>query len=59
MVDVVISAVGFMQIGDQFKIIAAIKEAGNIKRLLLSEFGNDIDRSCAVEPIAVNFQLKS
>lgn len=30
-VDVVISTVGFMQIGDQYKIIAAIKEAGNIK----------------------------
>ena len=30
-VDVVISAVGSQQIADQVKIIAAIKEAGNIK----------------------------
>ena len=30
-VDIVISAVGSQQIADQVKIIAAIKEAGNIK----------------------------
>jgi len=30
-VDVVISAIGSMQIADQTKIIAAIKEAGNVK----------------------------
>ena len=30
-VDIVISAVGSKQIADQVKIIAAIKEAGNIK----------------------------
>lgn len=30
-VDVVISTVGFMQLADQVKIIAAIKEAGNVK----------------------------
>lgn len=30
-VDVVISTVGHMQLGDQGKIIAAIKEAGNVK----------------------------
>lgn len=30
-VDVVISAVGYAQLADQMKIIAAIKEAGNIK----------------------------
>jgi hypothetical protein len=30
-VDVVISAVGNQQIDDQMKIVAAIKEAGNIK----------------------------
>jgi putative NADH-flavin reductase len=30
-VDIVISAVGSEQIADQVKIIAAIKEAGNIK----------------------------
>ena len=35
-VDVVISTVGFEQITDQVKIIAAIKEAGNIKVLALT-----------------------
>lgn len=30
-VDVVISTVGHTQLGDQVKIIAAIKEAGNVK----------------------------
>ena len=30
-VDVVISTVGYTQIADQTKIIAAIKEAGNVK----------------------------
>ncbi|KAG2724920.1 hypothetical protein I3760_01G041000 [Carya illinoinensis] len=58
-VDVVISAVGFQQLGDQVKIIAAIKEAGNIKRFLPSEFGMDVDRSNAVEPAASLFALKA
>ncbi|XP_068642632.1 phenylcoumaran benzylic ether reductase Betv6-like [Aristolochia californica] len=49
-VDVVISTVGTNQIPDQVKIIAAIKEAGNVKRFLPSEFGNDAVRSNAVEP---------
>jgi len=43
-VDVVISTVGHLQLADQVKIIAAIKEAGNIKRFFPSEFGNDVDR---------------
>ncbi|KAK6938848.1 NmrA-like domain [Dillenia turbinata] len=42
-VDVVISTVGTLQIADQVKLIAAIKEAGNIKRFLPSEFGADIE----------------
>ncbi|XVE66981.1 hypothetical protein DITRI_Ditri08aG0123600 [Diplodiscus trichospermus] len=49
-VDVVISTVGHPQIPDQDKIMAAIKEAGNIKRFLPAEFGNDVDRVHAVEP---------
>lgn len=36
-VDVVISTVGGLQIADQTKIIAAIKEAGNIKVRILFE----------------------
>ncbi|KAJ4794235.1 Isoflavone reductase-like protein [Rhynchospora pubera] len=58
-VDVVISTVGALQIADQTKIIAAIKEAGNIKRFLPSEFGNDVDRVHAVEPAKSIFALKA
>nr|POF08879.1 isoflavone reductase like [Quercus suber] len=39
-VDIVISAVGSKQIADQVKIIAAIKEAGNIKRFIPSDNSN-------------------
>ncbi|GMH23389.1 hypothetical protein Nepgr_025232 [Nepenthes gracilis] len=47
-VDVVISAI--KQLADQTRIIAAIKEAGNVKRFFPSEFVRDADRSTAVEP---------
>ncbi|CAK9166666.1 unnamed protein product [Ilex paraguariensis] len=46
-VDVVISAVAGRQSADQVNIIAAIKEAGNIKRFLPSEFGFNVDKTCA------------
>ncbi|KAK9084781.1 hypothetical protein Sjap_025192 [Stephania japonica] len=59
LVDVVISAVGHLQLQDQIKIIAAIKEAGNVKRFLPSEFGNDPDRNHAVEPGKSVFAIKS
>lgn len=58
-VDVVISTVGFSQLADQVKIIDAIKEAGNIKRFLPSEFGNDVDRVHAVEPAKSAFATKA
>ncbi|KAH7850351.1 hypothetical protein Vadar_031494 [Vaccinium darrowii] len=64
-VDVVISATGktstdgSMQLLDQFKLIAAIKEAGNIKRFFPSEFGNDVDRSNAVEPAKTAYGMKA
>ncbi|KAF5745722.1 isoflavone reductase [Tripterygium wilfordii] len=58
-VDVVISTVGSLQLADQAKIIAAIKEAGNVKRFLPSEFGNDVDRTHAVEPAKSAFATKS
>ncbi|XP_027099085.1 phenylcoumaran benzylic ether reductase Pyrc5-like [Coffea arabica] len=51
-VDIVISAVGGDLVAHQVKIIAAIKEAGNIKRFLPSEFGVDMDRVHAIEPAA-------
>lgn len=58
-VDVVICTVGHGQLGDQGKIIAAIKEAGNIKRFFPSEFGNDVDRVHAVEPAKTAFAIKA
>ncbi|XP_060199710.1 phenylcoumaran benzylic ether reductase TP7 [Lycium barbarum] len=57
-VDVVISTVGSMQLADQVKIIAAIKEAGNIKRFFPSEFGMDVDKLNAVEPAKSTFAVK-
>ncbi|KAK1280525.1 hypothetical protein QJS04_geneDACA023177 [Acorus gramineus] len=58
-VDVVISTVGALQLSDQVKIIDAIKEAGNIKKFYPSEFGNDVDRTHAVEPAKSVFAVKS
>ncbi|XP_076945996.1 eugenol synthase 1-like [Bidens hawaiensis] len=58
-VDVVISTVGHVQLGDQGKIIAAIKEAGNVKKFYPSEFGNDVDRTNAVEPAKTAFAIKA
>ncbi|KAM4118200.1 hypothetical protein ACB094_02G182700 [Castanea mollissima] len=58
-VDVVISAVGTQQTADQVNIIAAIKEAGNIKRFLPSEFGVDVDRAKAVYPIKHHLGVKA
>ncbi|CAA7042649.1 unnamed protein product [Microthlaspi erraticum] len=49
-VDVVISTVGRIRLLDQTKIISAIKEAGNVKRFLPSEFGTDPDKTSVVEP---------
>lgn len=58
-VDVVISAVGHMQLANQTKIIAAIKDAGNVKKFYPSEFGVDVDRARAVEPAKSAFATKS
>ncbi|KAL8195338.1 hypothetical protein R6Q57_025741 [Mikania cordata] len=58
-VDVVISTVGHLQLGDQGKIIAAIKEAGNVKKFYPSEFGNDVDRTHAVDPAKTAFAVKA
>ncbi|CAN1320265.1 Phenylcoumaran benzylic ether reductase Pyrc5 [Linum perenne] len=57
-VDVVISTVGHAHLADQEKIISAIKQAGNIKRFLPSEFGNDVDRVQAVEPVKTAYATK-
>ncbi|XAR73852.1 hypothetical protein NMG60_11007960 [Bertholletia excelsa] len=60
-VDVVISAVRSQQLDDQVNIIAAIKEAGaaRIKRFVPSEFGGDVDRMHAVEPMASSLAIKA
>ncbi|KAL3749341.1 hypothetical protein ACJRO7_010449 [Eucalyptus globulus] len=58
-VDVVISAVGHTQVEIQDRIVAAIKAAGNIKRFLPSEFGNDADRVHAVEPAKTVYAIKA
>ncbi|KAH9656739.1 Phenylcoumaran benzylic ether reductase 1 [Citrus sinensis] len=59
-VDVVISTVGHTLIADQVKIIAAIKEAGNVKRFFPSEFGIDDDRiHGAVEPAKSTYDVKA
>ncbi|XP_020267506.1 isoflavone reductase-like protein [Asparagus officinalis] len=57
-VDVVISAVGAVQLADQIKIVDAIKEVGNIKRFLPSEFGFDHDRVDVIGPAESTFAPK-
>ncbi|KAF8027325.1 hypothetical protein BT93_E0279 [Corymbia citriodora subsp. variegata] len=58
-VDVVISVVGTESIETQTRIIAAIKEAGNVKRFFPSEFGNDVDRAVVVEPAKSAYAVKA
>nr|TKS18251.1 SEC14 cytosolic factor family protein [Populus alba] len=58
-VDVVISTIAHDQLYNQDKIIAAIKEAGNIKRFFPSEFGNDVDRAHDAEPAKTGFATKA
>ncbi|RYQ80130.1 hypothetical protein Ahy_Scaffold1g106741 isoform E [Arachis hypogaea] len=58
-VDVVICAAGRLLIEDQVKIIAAIKEAGNVKKFFPSEFGLDVDRHDALEPVREVFEEKA
>nr|XP_011459499.1 PREDICTED: LOW QUALITY PROTEIN: isoeugenol synthase 1-like [Fragaria vesca subsp. vesca] len=49
-VDIVISTLAVPQHLEQLKIIKAIKEAGNIKRFIPSEFGNEEDRASGLPP---------
>ncbi|XP_060194440.1 phenylcoumaran benzylic ether reductase TP7-like [Lycium barbarum] len=58
-VDVVISTLGAMELADQVFIITAIKEVVNIKRFFPSEFGMDVDKVNAVEPIKSMFAEKA
>lgn len=57
-VDVVISAINTELTGEQFNLIKAIKEVGTVKRFLPSEFGMDVDRQHAVEPIKSVYDLR-
>lgn len=57
-VDVVISNVNHMHLSDQYKILAAVKEAGNIKRFFPSEFGNDVDRHHGIDGAKTLFDSK-
>ncbi|KAH7440065.1 hypothetical protein KP509_04G089500 [Ceratopteris richardii] len=56
--DIVISAVGGPCVPEQEKIIAAIKEAGNVKRFLPSEFGTDVDHAKPLEPLKTIYSRK-
>ncbi|KAK7275133.1 hypothetical protein RIF29_16241 [Crotalaria pallida] len=58
-VDVVIFAGGKVVLENQKKVIEAIKEAGNVKRFFPSEFGLDVDRHDAVEPVKQVFEDKA
>ncbi|XP_050139676.1 isoeugenol synthase 1-like [Malus sylvestris] len=49
-VDIVISTLPIPQLLQQFKIINAIKDAGNIKRFIPAEFGDDPERASALPP---------
>lgn len=50
-VDIVISTLAVPQYLEQLKIIKAIKDAGNIKRFIPSEFGNEQDRVTGLPPL--------
>ncbi|KAK1371343.1 Eugenol synthase 1 [Heracleum sosnowskyi] len=43
---------------EQLKIIIAMKEAGNIKRFIPSEFGNEVDRISPLPPFKAIFDKK-
>ncbi|XP_042519430.1 eugenol synthase 1-like [Macadamia integrifolia] len=58
-VDVVISAMGPRNLLDQMNIISAIKEAGNVKRFLPSEFGGEVNNVHSIEPAASHFGNKA
>ncbi|KAM0927501.1 hypothetical protein ACQ4PT_002916 [Festuca glaucescens] len=56
--DIIISAVGPCQLAEQTRIVTTIKEAGNVKRFLPSEFGSDIERVHTVDPVASLYAKK-
>ncbi|XP_031247509.1 phenylcoumaran benzylic ether reductase TP7-like [Pistacia vera] len=59
LVDIVMSAISRSEIPEQFKLIAAIKEAGNIKRFFPSEFGSNVDAGHPIEPAKSGYARKA
>ncbi|XP_031384822.1 isoeugenol synthase 1-like isoform X3 [Punica granatum] len=57
-VDVVISTLPVPQHLEQMKIIRAMHEAGNIKRFVPSEFGNEVDRVSGLPPFEALLENK-
>nr|DAD21218.1 TPA_asm: hypothetical protein HUJ06_022681 [Nelumbo nucifera] len=57
-VDVVIPALAIPQYPQQIKIINAIKEAGNIKKFVPSDFGNESERITGLPPFQAIFDSK-
>jgi uncharacterized protein YbjT (DUF2867 family) len=57
-VDVVISNLAVPQHLEQFKIIKAMEEAGNVKRFVPSEFGNEVDRVSGLPPFEALLENK-
>ncbi|EXB62509.1 hypothetical protein L484_008312 [Morus notabilis] len=58
-VDVVICTFAFPQVAEQFKIIDAIKIAGNIKRFIPADFGLEEDRVKPLKPFQEFLDKKS
>ncbi|KAL5555136.1 hypothetical protein UlMin_037372 [Ulmus minor] len=57
-VDVVISTLAVPQHLEQLKLIEAMKDAGNIKRFVPSEYGNDVDRVSGLPPFEALMENK-
>ncbi|XP_054806329.1 isoeugenol synthase 1-like [Prosopis cineraria] len=57
-VDVVISTLAVPQHLEQLKIIQAIKQAGNIKRFVPSEYGSEVDRVKGLPPFEALLENK-
>ncbi|KAL5555174.1 hypothetical protein UlMin_037410 [Ulmus minor] len=57
-VDVVISTLAVPQHLEQLKLIEAMKDAGNIKRFVPSEYGNEVDRVSGLPPFEALLENK-
>ncbi|KAL5555178.1 hypothetical protein UlMin_037414 [Ulmus minor] len=57
-VDVLISTLAVPQYLEQLKLIEAMKDAGNIKRFVPSEYGNEVDRVSGLPPFEALLENK-